>query len=156
MRCADDHEVGVDADLSLDAMQERDHEVEEVAPQRGEGRKTALQAARGADSEQLTHHEAQIEGRDVHEIALEDVESAAQVHAAHAAGLQTVREAALDHLAALAHPRSSAPRAHSPTVRVGATLRSLVILPATATALGLAHEALEIEVRDHLHRRVRV
>jgi hypothetical protein len=40
-----------------------------------------------------------MEGRDAHAIALEDVHSAAQVHASHAASLQAAGEATFDQFA---------------------------------------------------------
>ena len=94
-----------------------DQELKPEAQERGESRQATLQTSRRAHSEDLPHHEAQVEACDVHEIALENVRSTAQVHAAHAAGLQAVRESALEQLASTPHQRLAALGAQSSAVR---------------------------------------
>jgi hypothetical protein len=47
----------------------------------------ALQAARRADTGQLTHEEPEIEGAGVDQHALQNIRVTAEVHAAHTAGL---------------------------------------------------------------------
>jgi hypothetical protein len=48
--------------------------------------------SRGAGTEQGPHDQAEIEGRNVHQVALRDVRPSAQPGAAHAAASQDVRE----------------------------------------------------------------
>ena len=58
------------------------------------------QLSRRACTQQLAQNQAQVEGADMNQLPLQDVVPSAQVAAPQAAGLVTVREAALDELAA--------------------------------------------------------
>ena len=57
-------------------------------PERGNhGRQTALKTPWRPDADQATHHEPEIEGARMNQHALQDVRMAAQMGAAHAAGV---------------------------------------------------------------------
>ena len=66
--------------------------LDQEADQRGtDGRRTALQAARGADAGQLPHEQPEIEAAHVHEDTLQDVGMVPQMHAAQPPGLVEMR-----------------------------------------------------------------
>ena len=68
----------------------------------GEEGLSALEAARGAQTDEASQDDAEVDGGDVDLVALEDVGPAAQVEPSHAPGLADVSEAPLDGLRALA------------------------------------------------------
>src|SRR4029453_8509938 len=82
------------------------------------GLETALKAARRPDPENGPHHQAQVEGRALHEIPLEDVLSPSQVHSAHRAGLEAVSEGAFEQFSASAHQRLATLARQPTAVRV--------------------------------------
>ena len=69
---------------------------------------SALQAARRADADQLTHDEPEIEATGMNQQALQDVRVTAQMRAAHAARVVEMREGAFDPLAASPHQAPAA------------------------------------------------
>jgi len=89
------------------AIEDVDQELDPSAYRRGKAARATLQPSRGPESDQEPHHEAQVESRDVHEIALQDVLATAQVGAAHPSGLKAMREAPFEQLTALAHQSTS-------------------------------------------------
>src|SRR3990172_9065729 len=68
----------------------------------GEEGFSALEAARGAQTDKASQHDAEVEGGDVDLVALEDVGPASQVNPSHAPGLADVSETPLDGLPAFA------------------------------------------------------
>src|SRR5713226_5720245 len=68
----------------------------------GEEGLSALEPARGAQTDKASQDDAEVDGGDVDLVALEDVVPAAQVEPSHAPGLADVSEAPLDGLRALA------------------------------------------------------
>src|SRR4029077_19523853 len=84
-------------------------------PERGNhGRQTALKTPWRPDTDQVTHHEPKIEGPRMNRQALHDVRVAAQMGAAHGAGVIEMREGAFDPLAALAHQPAAPGSANPP------------------------------------------
>ncbi len=77
-------------------------------------------------TEQCTHQPAQIEARDVDQLALG---SPAQPDTAHPAAVQRVSEAALDQFAAQAHCRAPDARSQPPPIGVNRLARRLVAKP---------------------------
>lgn len=57
------------------------------------------QLTRRAGSQQLAHHEAQVEGADMDQLTLQYVPVPAQICASHAAGFVAMRKTAFDELA---------------------------------------------------------
>jgi hypothetical protein len=64
----------------------------------GEESFSALEPARGAQTDKTSQDDAEVEGGDVGLVALEDVDLASQVEPSHAARLADVSEAPLDGL----------------------------------------------------------
>src|SRR5712691_9538081 len=74
----------------------------------------ALEAARRAHPDHLTHEESEIEAADVNQDPFENIRVAAQMRAAHAPGVVGVREGAFHILAASTHQATS-PTAANPS-----------------------------------------
>ena len=81
-----------------------------------EGRKTALQAARFADAEQLAHDQAQITGRCHHFVSLVDLLQAAKPGSPRAACLAYVGETSFNQLAAFLLQTLAAVSSHSTSI----------------------------------------
>jgi hypothetical protein len=68
----------------------------------GEEGLSALEPARGAQTDEASQDDAEVDGGDVDLVALEDVDPAPQMNPSHAAGLADVSETPLDSLPAFA------------------------------------------------------
>src|SRR5713101_8648481 len=116
MRCAD---RGESASRSA-----KEHEY-----RRQNGRQAALQAARGTESDQLTHDEPEIEPTGMNQEAFQNVRVTAEMRAPHAAGVVEMGERALDHLTAPAHQSASPGSANPPPIVIHRRLGLRLLRP---------------------------
>src|SRR3546814_4287590 len=102
-------------------------------------------APRSAATEQGAHENAKIEPGDVDQITLVNILAPAQPRAAHAAAIQDVGKATLDHLTTLAHRLASDGGFQARPIGVDGLLGSLVAVPAQISIrrgrleIGIAH-----------------
>ena len=111
----------------------------------------ALQPARRADADQVTHDEPEIEATRMNQQTLQDVRVAAQMRAAHPARVVEMREGAFDALAALAHQSASASSANPSSIAIHWRLRFRFLRPVASAPIRLGHirpDADGVEV-DH-------
>src|SRR6266852_2308280 len=101
------------------------------------GRDAALEAARGADSEDRPHHQPEIEAAGMNQQPLEDVPAPAQMRAAHAAGVVEMCERAFDVLPASTHQATPTGAANPPTIAIHRRLRFRLLRPVASTPGGL-------------------
>src|SRR5712691_5329261 len=96
-------------------------------------RRAALQTARRAETDQLTHDEPEIEAARMNQDALENVRVAAQMRATHAPRVVDMRKRAFDQLAAATHQATSTSSLNPATIaihrRLGLGLLRPVALP---------------------------
>ena len=92
--------------------------LEEQGKRSDNGRRAILQPARRTATNQVAHDEPEIEGARMNQHALENVRVAAQMGAAHAAGVIEMGEGPFDPLAALAHQAAAAPAANPPPIGI--------------------------------------
>ena len=108
----------------------------EKREQQGECRgHSALQAARRADADQLTHDEPEIEPTRMNQDALQNVGVAAQVRAPQCAGFVQVRMGSLQVLAAAAQQLLAARAANPPAVAIDGVAQGGLAVPAATAAL---------------------
>ena len=93
-------ERGIDGSGKTNRAYNAVKEGEEGSPKGG---RAALETPGFANSEALSHEQPQVEPGDVDKHALRDVLATTKMRAAHTAGLQRVRKAALDELASIPH-----------------------------------------------------
>ena len=83
---------------------------------------SALEPARGAQTEEASHDDAEVESGEVDLVALEDVVPTSQVESSHSAGLAGVSETPLDGLAALAQEAFADVAFKSAAIEIGSLL----------------------------------
>lgn len=106
-------------------------------PRQDDGR-AVLQAARRAHAHEQTHQEPEIEGAEMHEHSLEDVDVPPQVRAPHRPGVVGVRKRALQELAATTEQGHAACPANAPAIRVDRVTGGVLPAPAGGRPVGFA------------------
>ena len=99
----------------------------------------ALQPARRADPDQMTHDEPEIEATRMNQEALQDVRVAAQMRAPHPARVVEMRKRAFDPFAALAHQAAAAAAPHPATIAIHRRLGLGSLRPITSPPVRLGH-----------------
>src|SRR5678815_6154869 len=101
------------------------------------GCESALQAARRADAEDLTHDEPKIEATGMNQQPLQDVRVTAQMGATHPPRVIDMREGAFDRLAASTHQAPAAGSTNPATIAIHGCLRFRMLRPVASTSVGL-------------------
>ena len=99
----------------------------------------ALQPARRADPDQMTHDEPEIEATRMNQEALQDVGVAAQMGAPHPARVVEMRKRAFDPFAALAHQAAAASSPHPATIAIHRRPGLGILRPITSPPVRLGH-----------------
>src|SRR5712692_4383192 len=97
----------------------------------------ALQTARRAEADELTHEEPEIEGTGMNQDALENVRVAAQMRAPHAARVVDMRERAFDQFAASPHQAPSTSSTNPAAIAIHRRLGLGLLRPIASPAVRL-------------------
>ena len=104
----------------------------------------------------LAHDQAQIEGADVDQDAVEDVLTMAKMDTAQRSGLQTVSEGPFQELASETLQGLASSASDSATIGVCSQLGFTLILPTAPASVGLGHVAANNFSLQERHRGVAV
>ena len=116
--------------------------------QRDEGRDTAsLQAAWRADADQPPHEQAEVEATGVNQQTLPNIDVAAEIHAAQAAGLVEMGERPFQSLAAKPQQAEAPRAANAPTIAVHRVARRRITLVARCVSRFARRERSQPERR---------
>jgi hypothetical protein len=92
----------------------------------------------------LSHEETEIEGGDVDQQAFEDVASASQVQASHAAGVIHVGEGPFDEFGAAFLQPLATRASEAPSVGIHRGLGFFLVLPMASSTIGLRDMAADV------------